>query len=267
MKIANNQSTAGSSASVVAGIYCDRNGGSADMEEINITNCTINRNRGTGSSGAQEAYGIYLSQVNFALIDNCLVRANSTKATTTTPVHSAGLKLIECDFCNVRNSHFINNRSGSFANASTADSTVLLNIASNINVGAGIINMGSGSGGTITALITSGQPPFTFNWSSNVSGNPQQIYVSGLTGGTYSLTITDSNECVQTRNVVITCNPIKTTYQVFTMCETDFTYTSGTKRGMLQMLNEGYNDLTAGHTNCILISSIFIAIRNQVPKI
>jgi hypothetical protein len=42
------------------------------------------------------------------------------------------------------------------------------------------------------------------------------------------------------------------------MCETEFTYTSGTKRGMLQMLNEGYNDLTAGHTNCILISSIFI---------
>ena len=25
------------------------------------------------------------------------------------------------------------------------------------------------------------------------------------------------------------------------------------------MLNEGYNDLTAGHTNCILISSTFIA--------
>ena len=137
--------------------------------------------------------------------------------------------------------------------------TTSLPISSNVNFSLYPTSCGSGSGGTITALITSGQPPFTFNWSSNVSGNPQQIYVSGLTGGTYSLTITDSNECVQTRNVVITCNPIKTTYQVFVMCETEFTYTSGTKRGMLQMLNEGFNDLTSGNTGCVLDNSTFIA--------
>ena len=137
--------------------------------------------------------------------------------------------------------------------------TTSLSISSNVNFSLYPTSCGSGSGGTITALITSGQPPFTFNWSSNVSGNPQQIYVSGLTGGTYSLTITDSNECVQTRNVVITCNPIKTTYQVFVMCETEFTYTSGTKRGMLQMLNEGFNDLTSGNTGCVLDNSTFIA--------
>lgn len=136
--------------------------------------------------------------------------------------------------------------------------TIALPISSNVNFSLYPTSCGTGSGGTITALITSGEPPFTFNWSSNVSGNPQNIFVSGLTGGTYSLTITDSNDCVQKRNVLISCFPIKTTYQVFTMCETEFTYTSGTKRGMLQMLNEGYNDLTAGHTNCILISSIFI---------
>ena len=136
--------------------------------------------------------------------------------------------------------------------------TIALPISSNVNFSLYPTSCGTGSGGTITALITSGEPPFTFNWSSNVSGNPQNIFVSGLTGGTYSLTITDSNDCVQKRNVLVSCFPIKTTYQVFTMCETEFTYTSGTKRGMLQMLNEGYNDLTAGHTNCILISSIFI---------
>jgi uncharacterized protein (DUF2141 family) len=136
--------------------------------------------------------------------------------------------------------------------------TIALPISSNVNFSLYPTSCGTGSGGTITALITSGEPPFTFNWSSNVSGNPQNIFVSGLTGGTYSLTVTDSNDCIQKRNVLVSCFPIKTTYQVFTMCETEFTYTSGTKRGMLQMLNEGYNDLTAGHTNCILISSIFI---------
>jgi uncharacterized protein (DUF2141 family) len=140
--------------------------------------------------------------------------------------------------------------------------TIALPISSNVNFSLYPTSCGTGSGGTITALITSGQPPFTFDWSSNVSGNPQNIFVSGLTGGTYSLTITDSNDCVQKRNVLISCFPIKTTYQVFTMCETEFTYTSGTKRGMLQMLNEGYNDLTSGNTNCILNSSTFIVSVN-----
>jgi hypothetical protein len=115
----------------------------------------------------------------------------------------------------------------------------------------------SGSGGTITALITSGQPPFTYNWSSNVSGNPQQVYVSGLTGGTYSLTITDDNGCVKTRSVLIECSPVITSYQVFNMCESDFTFTSGTKRGMVQMLNEGFNDLVYPSVDCILSAATF----------
>jgi SprB repeat len=115
----------------------------------------------------------------------------------------------------------------------------------------------SGSGGTITALITSGQPPFVYNWSSNVTGNPQQVYVSGLTGGTYSLTITDDNGCVKTRSVLIECSPIITSYQIFNMCDSDFTFTSGTKRGMVQMLNEGFNDLVFPSTDCILSAATF----------
>jgi hypothetical protein len=115
----------------------------------------------------------------------------------------------------------------------------------------------SGSGGTITALITSGQPPFIYNWSANVVGNPQEIYITGLTGGTYSLTITDDNGCVKNRSAIIECSPILTTYQIFNMCETDFEFTSGTKRGMVQMLNEGFNDLTSPQVGCILSASTF----------
>ena len=115
----------------------------------------------------------------------------------------------------------------------------------------------SGSGGTITALITSGQPPFIYNWSANVVGNPQEIYVTGLTGGTYSLTITDDNGCVKNRSAIIECSPILTTYQIFNMCETDFEFTSGTKRGMVQMLNEGFNDLTSPQVGCILSATTF----------
>jgi hypothetical protein len=43
------------------------------------------------------------------------------------------------------------------------------------------------------------------------------------------------------------------------MCESDFIYTSGTRRGILQMLNEGYNDLTSGNTDCLLSTAEFVA--------
>lgn len=44
---------------------------------------------------------------------------------------------------------------------------------------------GTGNEGSITAFISSGAPPFTFNWSSNVPSNPQSITATGLTAGTY----------------------------------------------------------------------------------
>ena len=148
LKITNNESSAGGSNSIIAGINCDGSvGGGNDLEEINIINCTISRNRGTsGTTGNQQAYGIYLNKVNLALIDNCMVIDNATKSSTNAATHSAGLKLSECDFCTVKNSSFIGNKSGSFASASTADATTELNIDSSMNVGAGIINIG-GQGG------------------------------------------------------------------------------------------------------------------------
>jgi hypothetical protein len=115
----------------------------------------------------------------------------------------------------------------------------------------------SGEDGTITALITQGSAPFTYLWSDNVIGNPQQIYVTGLTAGIYSLTITDDNGCVQTRTIEITCNPVLTTYQTYTMCESDFTFTSGQKNGFLQMLNQGFQNIVDPVEGCILDEALF----------
>ena len=118
---------------------------------------------------------------------------------------------------------------------------------------------GSGSSGKITAFITSGEPPFTFNWSDNVPNEPQQIQVTGLTAGTYSLTVVDSNGCSLTRNTTITCNTNSTNYQTYVMGAEVFSIESPTKFGLLQMLNEGFFDLTSGNTGCDLISAIFTA--------
>lgn len=118
---------------------------------------------------------------------------------------------------------------------------------------------GSGNNGKITAFITSGEPPFTFNWSDNVPSEPQQIQISGLTAGTYSLTIVDANGCSLTRSTNISCNKNYTSYQTYTMGAEIFNIQSPTKFGLLQMLNEGYYDLTTGNTSCDLISATFTA--------
>jgi hypothetical protein len=118
---------------------------------------------------------------------------------------------------------------------------------------------GSGSSGKITAFITSGEPPFTFNWSNNVPSNPQQIQVSGLTAGTYSVTVVDTNGCSLSRNTTITCNTNSTSFQTYVMGAEIFNIESPTKFGLLQMLNEGYYDLTTENTNCNLISATFTA--------
>jgi hypothetical protein len=118
---------------------------------------------------------------------------------------------------------------------------------------------GSGNSGKITAFITSGEPPFTFNWSTNVPNNPQSIQVSGLTAGTYSLTVVDNNGCSLTRNSTISCNQNSLTYQTYTMGAEVFNIESPTKFGLLQMLNEGYEDLTNSNNGCDLIDATFTA--------
>ena len=118
---------------------------------------------------------------------------------------------------------------------------------------------GSGNSGKITAFITSGEPPFTFNWSTNVPNNPQSIQVSGLTAGTYSLTVVDNNGCSLTRNSTISCNQNSLTYQTYTMGAEVFNIESPTKFGLLQMLNEGFVDLTNANNGCELVNATFTA--------
>jgi hypothetical protein len=120
-------------------------------------------------------------------------------------------------------------------------------------------NCGTGNQGTMTAFISSGEPPFTFTWSSNVIGNPQSITVTGLTAGTYSVTVVDSLGCSLRRSMVVNCTQNLISYQVYVMGNEAFQSKGGSKCGLLQMLNEGFYDLTLTNTNCNLISADFIA--------
>jgi hypothetical protein len=116
---------------------------------------------------------------------------------------------------------------------------------------------GIGNEGRITAFIGSGTPPFSYNWSNNVQGNPQEIQVSGLTAGTYSLTIVDANGCSKQRSTSISCVENLVSFQSYVMGAEVFSIESPTKLGILQMLNEGFADLTSENTSCNLISATY----------
>jgi hypothetical protein len=118
---------------------------------------------------------------------------------------------------------------------------------------------GTGNEGSITALISSGVPPFTFYWSDNVPSNPQEITVTGLTAGTYSVTVVDSTGCSLKRTTDVICSQSFISYQLYTMGQEEFQLDSGTKCGLLQMLNEGFVDLTSVNGGCQLNSAVFIA--------
>jgi uncharacterized protein (DUF2141 family) len=118
---------------------------------------------------------------------------------------------------------------------------------------------GTGTQGSITTFISSGVPPFTFYWSDNVPNNPQQITVTGLTAGTYSVTVVDSTGCSLRRTTDVVCSQSFISYQIYGMGQEQFQLQSGTKCGLLQMLNEGFVDLTSLNEGCVLNSAVFAA--------
>lgn len=118
------------------------------------------------------------------------------------------------------------------------------------------VNTSTGNDGEIYAFITSGTPPFILNWSSNV-GAQTGLHITGLTAGTYSLTVIDDSGCTQTRNVEVGGYSRFNTTQTYNICTDIFADAGLLQRGAKQMLIEGFYDLTSGDTNCILNQAIF----------
>jgi hypothetical protein len=56
--------------------------------------------------------------------------------------------------------------------------------------------------GSITAVVTGGTSPYTYDWSGNPSGDGTAT-ITGLAAGTYNLTITDANTCTLVATAVV----------------------------------------------------------------
>lgn len=115
-----------------------------------------------------------------------------------------------------------------------------------------------GNDGSITAYVTSGEPPFSYVWSGGTAASQTGSTVTGLTAGTYSLTVVDSDGCSYTKYTTLTGTIRYGSYRYYTICDDQF-QNSGvvTKRGIRSMYLEGFKDLTSGDTNCIINSADF----------
>jgi hypothetical protein len=112
-----------------------------------------------------------------------------------------------------------------------------------------------GDDGTASVNVFAGEPPFTYTWSNGESTQS----VTGLTGGTYSVVVTDDNGCFEEKFFTIICTSQQVTnYNIVSVCDDLFTTTVGGKRGMLEMLNEGFlENIPVGATTCTLNEAIF----------
>ena len=137
--------------------------------------------------------------------------------------------------------------------------TETFNVSGTTGVNFGITKTDSvnGNDGTATINIVDGIAPFVIGWSNGES----TLTISGLSGGTYTATVVDATGCAQTQSVTINGNNQNVIcYELNEICENDFITTSGGIRDFGSMLNEGFNDLTSGHTDCTLNSAVFYTI-------
>ncbi len=63
------------------------------------------------------------------------------------------------------------------------------------------VSCNGGNNGVATSNVLPGSPPYTYSWSPNVSTSAN---ASGLSAGTYTLTVTDAQSCSAFNTVVIT---------------------------------------------------------------
>lgn len=122
-----------------------------------------------------------------------------------------------------------------------------------------------GDDGDATIFITSGQPPFSIEWSNGVTNVTS---ISNLSADTYSVIVTDANNCQSVRTFIITCQTdLVSTGSSYNICTNTFGTETGYKTSFYEMLMEGFLSMTNPSQNCVLNYAVFtgnLQITNDV---
>lgn len=114
----------------------------------------------------------------------------------------------------------------------------------------------NGSGGTITSMIGNVDTKFNLVWSDNVNGQTG-IYLTGLTAGTYSVTLSGSNGCQQYAQTTVPNVVNSSTTISFVYSSGKSEYTAAKSVTLQTMMYSGYTYVTQQAQNCVLSSATF----------
>lgn len=114
----------------------------------------------------------------------------------------------------------------------------------------------NGSDGTIQVLINETDGPFNLTWSNNVTGQTG-MFITGLTAGTYYLTVSGESGCQQVFDTSIECTQYTATTRSYLYSSGDRTFTPSSKLSLKNMMYSGYTSLVSNAQNCILNSAKF----------
>lgn len=114
---------------------------------------------------------------------------------------------------------------------------------------------------SLSLSITQGTPPFNITWSGDTTGILPftGTTITGLTNGYYCAIVSDSNGCLRTTPAELIYTPTRqgnsTTYN---LCSNSFTTNLVLiPKRIPQVFFDGYVDIIAGQTNCVLNSALF----------
>ena len=198
-----------------------------------VTGATCNQSNGTAiisvSSGFTSPLDYTLSNGN-TIIDTSL----SAQTYENLSVGSYTMTVTDADGCSV-------NKSFTISSTGQLTTSILKYDCTGTN------------NGRANVIIYNGEPPFTYSWSNGSTGSS----VNNLGAGDYNVTITDHNGCTTTQYFTIECtgNLVESNYSFVNLCTSQFTTNVGQKRGLSQMVNEGFIDITSGNTNCTFNSA------------
>ena len=227
------------SSSIVSATNANCNGTADGAATVNVSGGSLPYsynwlpNGGNGFTGSGLSAGTYT--VTTTDIKNCIVTSNATIAeplqalsanSTETAVSCFGLSdgtsQINVSggtagysyqwFPNVSNTNIaLNLNNGNYTVLITDSKNCQKNIAVNIiepqEITGNLVAINPSCNlpnGSLTALISGGNPPYTFTWSVGGSITPQAL---NLGVGTYSLTINDASNCILTLSKTLTATP------------------------------------------------------------
>ncbi len=147
------------------------------------------------------------SDVSVAITgDDLLCGATSTGTLTAAPV-SGPVSQYTYGWSNGGNGPTISNvGAGTYtvtatdANGCTGTATATIRVIDlNVSLSSTPVSCNDGSDGTATATVSGGDAPYEYDWSNGMT----TATISGLTAGTYRVTITEANNCKVTGQVTI----------------------------------------------------------------